>query len=690
VKSREYLIIILLYTILTVILTYPMALHMSNTIGGGDEAFTCWSLAWTTKTVLEDPVNLFHANIFYPANEYSLALSEHLLGWVPLSIPIYALTQDPVFTHNFLRLLTFVLCGFGMYLLSYRYTENRYAAFIAGIFFAFFAYRVSIQLHLLSMQWIPFMLLFLDRFFYSIKFRDLLACSLFFVLEVLSGWYVGIFSAIIGVFFIAGYVVLDADVRSRLLTRKAICMVLISLGLICIILTPMALPYFEASKHYDAERDLDTPISSSWSLDPNVILSQFGIFFLIFAAIGFVIPLHSGTEKIHFARAFIRQQKIPIIFAAIAIFSYILTLGPVLKINEVPTGILTPYFYLYSILPYIAIIRDLSRFSFIISFAGAVLTGFGVAAILSRVKNKKTKDIAAVAFILLAILGSWHIPVYMPTSLATGDQIPGEYQWLANQSDDTKIIEIPTRWVEDNSEYTYYSVYHWKDMVNGYSGRDVEEASKIMRDTSGYFPSNNTISLLQHIGVRYVIVHADRIRMMENVPDELSQQFISSYISTLNQNIESNFNSTVRIASSFGDTYIYEILRSPEISPDEVILLFQNGWFGSNIIPEFYLKNTGKIKAYAKSDGEYLLYFLAEPLYTDKNLSLSVNGEDLGTITAPPGGLTEGRSNFYLKKGFNELVFSSTCTKLCDIPEMNTMSDKCMSFKFVNLSVFQP
>jgi hypothetical protein len=125
------------------------------------------------------------------------------------------------------------------------------------------------------------------------------------------------------------------------------------------------------------------------------------------------------------------------------------------------------------------------------------------------------------------------------------------------------------------------------------------------------------------------------------------------------------------------------------VLPDEVILLFKSGWFGSNLLPEFYLKNEGKIVAYAKSTGEYELSFLAEPVYSEKDLSLTVNGNLLGTITAPPGGYSKGSSNIVLNKGMNEITLASTCTKLCDIPEINTISDKCMSFKFVNLTVFQ-
>ncbi|WP_373839215.1 hypothetical protein [Methanospirillum sp.] len=685
----EYLIVILLYAILTAILTYPMVLHVSDTIGGGDEAFTCWSLTWTTKKVLEDPLNLFHANIFYPANDYSLALSEHMLGWTIFSIPVYGITHDPVFTHNFVRLLTFVLCGFGMYLLVYHYTQNRYAAFIAGIFFAFFGYRMAIQLHLLAMQWVPFMLLFLDKFFHSLKFRDIGAASLFFVLSALSSWYVGIFTAIVGGLFILGYIILDSSVRSSIATKKPFFTILVSLFLVIIILTPISLPYFEASKHYDAERDIDVPTNSSWSFDIPFLINQFGIFLIIFAIAGLLLPLSEYRFKLP-NLDYVKKQKIPIIFMGIAIVSYILTLGPVLKLNSILTEVMMPYYYIYSIFPYIAIIRALPRFSFIISLAVSVLAGLGAAALLNRIKRDDIKKIVAIGFVFLAILGSWHVPVNMPVSLATGDQVPVEYRWLAEKPDDTKIIEIPTRWVEDNSEYVYYSVYHWKEMVNGYSGRDVEFASKIMRDTGSYFPSDNTVSLLQYIGIKYVIIHADRIRILENVPDEQAEIFISGYLSNLNQKIEENYNSSIKMAASFDNTVVYEILKTPEVLPDDVILLFQSGWFGSNTFPEFYLKEKGKIMAFTGSTGEYLLYFLAEPVYSEKDLSLTVNGENMGTITALSGDFTEGRGNFILNKGMNEIKFTSMCTKLCDIPELNTISDKCMSFKFVNLTVFQP
>ncbi|MFH0968791.1 MAG: hypothetical protein V1862_14025 [Methanobacteriota archaeon] len=319
----------------------------------------------------------------------------------------------------------------------------------------------------------------------------------------------------------------------------------------------------------------------------------------------------------------------------------------------------------------------------------SILAGFGVAAILTRVKRPEIKTLVSVFFVFLVIIGSWHIPVTMPSSLATGESVPQEYRWLAQQPDDPVIIEIPTRWVEDNSEYTYYSVYHWKRMVNGYSGRDVEEASKIMRDTGGLFPSNTTISLLQNVGVTYVFIHTDRMRMMYNIPEDAAQNFTTMIIDEINAKIGIDYSSAVQFVGSFGPTYIYEIKQIPEVQPDEVVLIFKNGWLGSNIAQPFYLKGSGKIRALAKSNGEYTMNFVTQPITGKNNLSISINNVTLGTNIFTSGRFYEGASTIHLKKGFNDIEFTSDgCTKLSDIPEMKTLSDRCISFVFANLSIF--
>src|SRR5262245_41133077 len=56
-----------------------------------DIDLTQWILAWTTHALTTDPTQLFHANIFHPAAA-SLTSSEHLLGALPIYLPLALLT----------------------------------------------------------------------------------------------------------------------------------------------------------------------------------------------------------------------------------------------------------------------------------------------------------------------------------------------------------------------------------------------------------------------------------------------------------------------------------------------------------------------------------------------------------------------------------------------------------------------
>jgi hypothetical protein len=209
---KEYLGVFFLFTLLTAVLTYPAVFNLSTNLGGGDDAFNCWALAWGTHAIMTDPLNVFHANIFYPAGN-SFAMSEHMLGWMPFTIPLSLFGADPVCIYNFLELLTFVLCGCGAYLLTYRYTQNRYASVVSGIFFAFCTIRFGVQFHLLTVQWLPFMLFFLDRYLYEQKVRDLALTTLFFIWSVYMSWHTAVFASIIGVLYVMGYIIFDNNVR---------------------------------------------------------------------------------------------------------------------------------------------------------------------------------------------------------------------------------------------------------------------------------------------------------------------------------------------------------------------------------------------------------------------------------------------------------------------------------------------
>ena len=61
-------LILLLFSVFTVIMTYPIPLKMSSTVRDpGDPLLNTWILAWDVRQITNmDIKNFFNANIFYP------------------------------------------------------------------------------------------------------------------------------------------------------------------------------------------------------------------------------------------------------------------------------------------------------------------------------------------------------------------------------------------------------------------------------------------------------------------------------------------------------------------------------------------------------------------------------------------------------------------------------------------------
>lgn len=242
--SKEILIF-LLFILLTALMTYPLLFNLHKAKDLGDPLFISWNIAWNIHKLLSDPLNLFHANIFYP-NRNTLAYSEHLLGLSLFAIPVYLTSKNPIFTYNILAFFTFVLSGYGTYLFSFHLTKNRFASIVAGIIFAFYPYKIYQfgHLHVISTHWIPFAFLFLFRFFEKRDYNNLGLLLLFSFLQILSSGSLAIFfvisMSITGIFLlihVKGY-------RDRGLILKLSIASFVSF----IVFLPFYIPYLENQK----------------------------------------------------------------------------------------------------------------------------------------------------------------------------------------------------------------------------------------------------------------------------------------------------------------------------------------------------------------------------------------------------------------------------------------------------------
>lgn len=248
---------------LTIALTWPLALSLTHDLPGdlGDPLLTVWIIAWDAEHMLRALggdlhalAGYWHANIFHP-HPLTLAYSEHLTPQALQILPVYALTRNPILSHNLVFLSTFVLSGLGMFLFVREITGRRDVGFLAGLAFAFAPYRFGAIPHIqvLSSEWMPFALLGFRRFFDTRRNAPLAAGSVAWLAQNLScGYYLFYFSPILAL-----YVAWELTVRK--LWRDAWTMTRVAGAAACVVAAtvPFLLPYLEVRKLGITSRTLE-------------------------------------------------------------------------------------------------------------------------------------------------------------------------------------------------------------------------------------------------------------------------------------------------------------------------------------------------------------------------------------------------------------------------------------------------
>jgi len=188
-----------LYAALTLLVAYPLSLNPASSAlpGDPDTDLFMWTLAWDTHAIVSRPLSMFEANIYYPQPD-TLAYSENLLGSVPFAAPVLWLTGNPVLALNCVALLSVVLCGVGAYVLARRLGIGPAGALLCGLVFAFSParfFRIG-QLHLTTVQWVPFGLASLHAYLDGGRGRHLKLAAFFFTLQALTSGHGAVFLGI--------------------------------------------------------------------------------------------------------------------------------------------------------------------------------------------------------------------------------------------------------------------------------------------------------------------------------------------------------------------------------------------------------------------------------------------------------------------------------------------------------------
>jgi hypothetical protein len=514
----------------------------------GDPLFSIWRLSWVAHQLPIAPLHLFDGNMFYPELR-TLAYSDAMLATSLIAAPFLWLGVPQVLVYNALLVLSFPASGLAAYALVRRLTGDRWASIVAGVAFAFSAFRFEHYSHLeLEITfWMPLALLWLHRTLESRRPKDAAVTGLLVSLQALSSLYFGLFLIVMMV-VVWGVTAFGGHAAPRRgdgrIDWRALFAPWAAAGLVVAVLVlPVTVPYLQnrpqtgdrpssEARHYSATPRsylvassrsivyggwLDGPRQPELSLFPGLVI-------VALAAAG-------AWPKLDARRG-------AYLVAALVLFEG--SLGA----NGLVFQTLRAW-----VLPFRGL-RVPARFTVLLGLSIAVLAGFGVLR-LRRLAERHSRLASAVPAVCAALLLIENLPRLDLVLLATAP--PPVYDYFRG-APPAALVDLPfpkslvaaTR----DARFLYFSTFHWQRLLTGSSGyfpESFRDATVVLKG----FPTDPGMAYLQWRGVQFIAV----ARVM---CEEGGYETMTARLDT-----DSRVALVKRIAAPGQEGSIYRLLRSP-------------------------------------------------------------------------------------------------------------------------------
>jgi hypothetical protein len=503
-------------------------LHFTTAIPGDgfDGWQNYWNLWWVKTAALDLHQSPYFTQYLYYPTGYGLLFQTLNIFNALLTLPIQVVLGVTV-SYNFVVLFSFVVGGYGAYLLALQVLPrggertDHIVAFLGGAVFTFspfhFAHLLG-HMQVFSLEWLPFFVLCLVRSLSTDGLRvrsDLVLPALFLVLTGLCDWYYVLYLLLFTVVYL-GYR-LWVQRRPRMLLLKTALILILSGVALSPLLVPMALEAIRDSSYLSSP--FDTTVRLSADLLAFVTPNEFHPLWgeaasrlsesftgstserTVFAG---YIPLALAAYAV-WAK---RRQAAPWL-ASLAVF-FFLALGPYLHVGGRQLPVPLPYLLLYRLFPFLNIARSVSRFDVMVMLTLAVLAALGLRAALRRlaVERRTTVSVIAVALVCCEFL-----PAPYPLSPV---EVPPCYQALAEDAEEYAILELPMNW--DRPAHLLYQTVHRKPIVAGYVTRPnplsriervpiLQHFRLLERDIIVQDLGDVAAEVFEYLGIRYAILH---------------------------------------------------------------------------------------------------------------------------------------------------------------------------------------
>ena len=596
-RTRYHIAVLLGYGLLALALTWPLARQLGSAIPGDnfDGWQNLWNLWWMREAWLVRHISPYFSDMLFAPTGADLRFQTMapFNGFLFMNVQT---TVGLIPAYNAAVLFSFVVGGYGTYLLTLyalrgwqklpndgdrpvnvvtapkrlagNVGSHHAAAFIAGIIFVFSPYHFSHtlgHLQLISLQWIPFYVLYLvrglDRAARPVSrnswVADAAKAGLFLALVGLCDWYYVMYS-----FFFTALALLVWLAR-RQLTWRSVAMVA-GVGIFLVVaLSPLLVSMVRGTQTWGGTslvRDYTETLALSADLlafvTPQVFHPLWGKAALargasftaapseytVFA--GFTVLVLAGIALL--ATRTRRSKRVssaqrPGFYLLSAAFFALLALGPVLKINGrtdlLPGGgeIPLPYRLLYETVPFIKLSRSVSRMDVMVMLFLGVAAAFAVVWLVDRLQaGRQAGAQRAIAIATPLIIGGLIIFEFLPAPFPVSPpDTPAWYATLAQDPAPGVVFNLPANF--ERPGYLLYQITHGKPITTGYVTRD---DPKTLRERAPVFShfwflgqdiNTRTFDLGQQgiqvlydlMGVRWVVL--DRYKMPGGPEREITE-----------------------------------------------------------------------------------------------------------------------------------------------------------------------
>jgi hypothetical protein len=484
--------------------TPSMLAHTVPAFSGiaGDALFHTWGMAHVSRRLLVDPLHLFDAGIFYPAR-HTLAYGDHMIGQGLLGLPIWWATHNPLLEFNLLTLGSFVLCA----TTAFRYRRETggglAGAAAAGLVFSFTPFRLNSPLwpQVLCTFAMPLTLAAWARWVRDGRRRDLAAWIGWWFFHSLMGMYVTFHFAVV-MATLALAAIAWAPVRDRARLVRGTLLAALTTGAL---LAPTLWPYVVLRRTQGHVR------TAGFGTDWTFLLPGPGTWSGMLAGFdgrsGSVLATFGPglfTSALVVAGVVAARRRAATPWDRFLWSANLLGLAVALGIMFVPIE-------LQLRLPGFDMMRMTNRAFHVGLVFAAWLAGAAVDALVALGPTWWSRRALALVAAVLLVLDAGAAPTER-RRMPVGNDLPPIYAAVRELPD--PVLYERTDDLEGAARALYFSIFHGKTLVNGYSGF-TSPGPAFVTGRLFEFPAEPARALLGALGVHAVLVRDSSPALLE-------------------------------------------------------------------------------------------------------------------------------------------------------------------------------